>query len=331
VRKLEVWSTSTGRVQRDEHGIAIMEYHAQKLTDNMLESSQYLRKLFNDSEKSNDTPWREMIRQDVIPGLFNSLLFVLPNLQELKIGGAWLMDFPIFNNLLSSNAIQSRRLPHNWHNSLNKAALSTILSRLTVLNVPADMTGVWFTRRNSNIFDFRAFTALKTLGLSMRAMQNNFKTISPNAGPSEIFPQSLEVLQISEATEEIAPSLDMLCCAKKGGQFPALRRVEIYHMRHIEFCEVLAPLNTHPINTARAKFKEAGVALFLYFPPSSLTTWDAGATPWSLRLQEDALVEGENRSFLQAEIILIPASPRIEVEWDKDGDTVMKGSINGIV
>ncbi|KAF2846699.1 hypothetical protein T440DRAFT_222033 [Plenodomus tracheiphilus IPT5] len=331
VRALEIWSISHGRYERDERGCSIPSYPAVKLTAELLKRSPLVRGLLNARRINNDKAGAEAIGNDVVASLFCSLVCVLPNLQELRIGNAWLMDFPIFVCLLSSDTSQQLRLPRAWQNGFSKTACAVLSSQITVLDIPAEMTAMMFFRAQ-NLFDFRSLSKLRELGLSMKALQ--FRPYRQTVqDPREIFPVTLEVLRISEASSDVTGHLRNLCIAKKGGHFPALRRVEVYFMEHLEESETFV-LPPGLLVDIRAMFKDAKVAILVYFPPWALRTWDAGGTPWSLRIQGGALEEGELRTLYTDQVVqpeTFKGSPGVEAEWDGDGDTVMKGCRDGIV
>ncbi|KAH9861693.1 hypothetical protein J1614_011446 [Plenodomus biglobosus] len=333
VRSLEIWSTSDGRVKRDARGLTRNEYPQIKVTEELLQKTRYLQELLTLHINQNDAEALEAIVEDVVPALFCNLLINLPRLQELKVGDAWLMDFPIFERMLSSFTANMLYLPVEWDNTFSLHAYVHLMPRLTVLNVPTDMTSMFFSDLVQAIFDFRPFTALKVLGLSMKALHNScFK--KPATSPQKFLPASLEVLQISEATHVTAEFLSNLCTAKKKGHFPALKLVEVYHQWHLRGCvrrAAVSPATLHPVIDVRNDFKAAKMGLLLHFPPWTFRTWEAGGTPWSLKLHNGALSEAELK-VQNEELEGAPntvGSPTFREEWDHDGDTVMKGSHNG--
>jgi hypothetical protein len=58
--------------------------------------------------------------------------------------------------------------------------------------------------------------------------------------PRELFPPTLEVLNISEASPYTPIFLKDLCTAKKDGHFPSPRRVEVYHLDPLKSNELFA-------------------------------------------------------------------------------------------
>ena len=58
--------------------------------------------------------WIFALGNDAIPALFSVLLCMLPNLRELKLGDAWMIDFPFLTAALSTIATQNIVLPLDW-------------------------------------------------------------------------------------------------------------------------------------------------------------------------------------------------------------------------
>ncbi|KAI8938170.1 hypothetical protein NX059_005835 [Plenodomus lindquistii] len=335
VRTLEIWSSSHDRVKRNEDGISDKKYPRIRLTPELQERTQFIQEIYKAHIAANDLIGMEAIQEDVVPALFCNLVSNLPNLQELKLGDAWLMDFPVFERMLSPEA-RLVSLPQGWRNAFSASVYAKLLPQLTVLNVPADMTAMYFDMRAPTVFNFQSFKALRVLGLSMKALNTN--SSRPHfADPREVLPLTLEILQISEATHATAWFLHLLCAAKIGGHFPALRRVEVYFEWHCRASRQRARVYAFPdpVDDIRSMCKKAKVELLLYFPPWALRTWSSGGTPWSLRAHAGALEDGEQKTLDAGHI---PGSgvriwrghPGAEGEWDGDGDTVMKGSHDGI-
>ena len=214
--------------------------------------------------------------------------------------------------------------------------LNQLYSRLTVLEAPVDMTALYFFR-TSAVFDFRPFQQLKEAGITMKALYFN---AAPRRfqlpDPREIFPRTLEVLKISEATRQTAAFLKNLCTAKKGGHYPSLRRVEVYYMEFMNDGFVAAAERySVQIEELRISFQAAELELYLYFPKWwVLKTWETGCTPW--RLKEEGLLLAAEKRVLQTSLAglgdtylrdfvdnVAYGSPPFEAEWDRDGDAVM--------
>lgn len=143
----------------------------------MLENTRFLPHFLSVLKNAKDERVISQIEEDVLPLLFCYLVVSLPGLRERKLGGAWLMDFPIFECGLSS-ALGRMYLPGDWRNSFSLSTYKNLLSQLTVLDVPADMTAMHFAQSARTVFDVRPFKPLKVLGLSMRTLQK-----LPNQAP----------------------------------------------------------------------------------------------------------------------------------------------------
>jgi hypothetical protein len=281
--------------------------------------------------KRHARDWINSLKTDIVPALFGVLLCALPNLRELKVGDAWLMDFPFFANTVSPSAIANSPHPYTWDHSFLNGALTTILTRLTVLEVPSDMTALLLNRNMDTLFDFRRFENLKEVSLTMKAIQRHgiLRQRTPPADPREIFPKTLEILRISEATHITANFLNQLCLAKKTSFFPNLKRVEAYHIEHLENTRFEADQGRclDPIDDVRTMFRDAEIAVYLYFPPWTMTTWESGGgTPWRMKTEPDKLQRGEYSCYQKAMGPFgVSQEPmdRVEVEWDAEGDAVM--------
>jgi hypothetical protein len=109
--------------------------------------------------------WGIALFCDCMPALFSVLLCMLPKLQELRVSNTWLIDFPMFIHVLSCNItyVQPAGRRHGY-------PAGVLSAKLQVLNVPADMTSLWFSTQINTVFDFRRFSELKKLGISMKAL-----------------------------------------------------------------------------------------------------------------------------------------------------------------
>jgi hypothetical protein len=233
IHSLEIWSSSENRIPCDANGAPTREY---KLTP----APQWNPEFFTEckdiirywaKDKKYRVCWFTALHQDCVPALFCVLVCILPNLEELKLGNAWLRDFPVFGNMLSPNVNAARTLAAPYGFDYMNCALDLLLPRLVVLEVPADMSSVHDSMYATTLFNFHKFNSLKEVGITMMALwlRPSARRITP-PDPREIFPPSLEVLKISEATWATLAFLQNLCLAKIGGHYPALRRVEVYYM-----------------------------------------------------------------------------------------------------
>jgi hypothetical protein len=222
------------------------------------------------------------------------LVCILPNLEELKLGNAWLKDFPMFGNMLSPhvNAARTLAAPHGL--DYMSCALDLLLPRLVVLEVPADMSSVRISMHATTVFNFHKFNNLKEVGITMQALwlRPSGRRITP-PDAREIFPPSLEVLKISEATWATPAFLQNLCLARNGGHYPALRRVEVYYMDPLNQVEMkyaaFVPQGRNLVDCTQKLCSNAEIALYVYFPAFRLWIWEIDGTPWRLREERDEL------------------------------------------
>jgi hypothetical protein len=340
VKDLEIWSTSEGRIQLDEDGRPKREYTKIPAPDGW--DRHFKAKCKPVIEKFapgilDQYRWRRALEEDVVPALFGVLVCMLPNLKELKLGGGWLMDFPIFSTMLS-HEVQNSHLhsPYGWQHEFLAGALAHIAPRLEVLEVAADMSTLCFFRA-ATVFDFSPFHQLKEIGITMKALWHSAGIRRHQPGPREVLPPTLEVLRISEASPYTPIFLKDLCTVKKGGHFPSLRRVEVYHLETMRCNEVFAEKYQcpKPVKYMQDEFRKAELELYVYFPGwGELRTWEIGGTPWRLR-EEGVLGEGEMQAlgklleehgqrFSDGYLdVVAHAFPGLEAEWDADGDAVM--------
>jgi hypothetical protein len=282
--------------------------------------------------------WFTALHQDCVPALFCVLICLLPNLEELKLGNAWLRDFPIFGNMLSPNVNATRTLGASYGFKYMSYALDLLLQRLVVLEVPADMSTVRVSMHATTLFNFHKFNTLKEVGITMHALwlKSSARRNTP-PDPREIFPSSLEVLKISEATWATLAFLQNLCLAKIGGHYAALRRVEVYYSDPLDQVEIryaaFVPQGRNLVVRTHKMCSDADVALYMYFPANRLLIWEIDGTPWRLREERDEFnlaLERGRRKYIESmkedgAIFFIPDwSKAYEAEWDKDGDVFME-------
>lgn len=340
VKRLEIWSTSEGRIQYDDNGRAKQQgYQPAQASQEMITAFEFAMKCteimrYFALNEAHRRMWSRALSEDVVPALFGILICTLSNLEELRLGHGWLIDFPVFSNMLTREA--NSFIPRQWMHGFLAGPLDQLYSRLTVLEVPVDMTTLFFFR-TSAVFDFRPFQHLREIGITMKALYfNNAMRRYRSLDPREIFPPTLEILKISEATYNTVTFLKNLCAAKKGGHYPSLRRVEVYYMEILND-RILASAKRYLIQVEelRKSFQTAELELYLYFPKwRLLKTWQVGGTPWQLK-EERLLLAAEMQAFhtdlaklghrVDAGRLdnLALQYPPFETEWDKDGDVVM--------
>ncbi|KNG46391.1 hypothetical protein TW65_87031 [Stemphylium lycopersici] len=275
----------------------------------------------------------ERKKTDVIPALFSVLLCMLPNLRELKLSDAWMIDFPFLTTALSASATQNIIMPLDWagKRGYQSDAIAALFTRLTVLEIPTDMTAMCFSRGIAMPFDFRNFSNLREVAITMRAI-SLFIPLGTHAGPidpREMFPKTLELLRITEASYATANFLNQTCLSKKTGHFPQVRRVEVYHMESLndtvaESEEARCP---HPVKDVHIMCADAEIALYLYFPPWIMKSWESGGgAPWRLKAESKRLRRAEQKCYdidMEPFDVKYVMWDRFEAEWDADGDLVM--------
>jgi hypothetical protein len=342
VKSLEIWSKSEGRTTKTRHvtrtGIHMdltdLKYTALAAPDRVIQDTEFVEAcetvIKHFATKSHYAKaWIGAIREDIVPALFGVLICSLPNLHELKLGDAWLMDFPLFASTRSASAMAHYSSPFEWRHKFLSGALTAKLPHLTVLEIPSDMTAQRFSHNVTTLFDLRPFESLREVSLTMKAIQGHERQAIPAADAREIFPKTLEILRISEATHITANFINTLCLAKKRSHLPNVQRIEIYHMEHLENTRFAADGGNclDPVDDVRTICRDAEIAVYLYFPPWSMTTWESGGgTPWRMKTEPDVLHLGEHRCWKKAMGLFgVHQDPmdRLEVEWDADGDAVM--------
>jgi hypothetical protein len=333
IHSLEIWSNSEDRLPRDNYGYPTREYkplQARFLNREFIEKCRNVISYWATGNEC-EAQWLSALYSNCLPALFGVLICILPNLRELKLGNCWLMDFPIFSHMLSPGAKASPMQPLAWKQNFTNCGMSLLLTRLELFDVPADMSRMFF-RSATTVFDFRGFRNLKEIGMSMKPLWwFPGRRGSTSLDPRELFPASLELLKISEATWATSVFLQHLCLAKIGGHFSVLRRVEVYYIESlssvVEEYEASTTLNTHPVDQVQRMCRSAEVELYMYFPPWSLKTWEIQGTPWRLHDERDVFASALQRGYRKDMGFFGVAEDvfeAFEAEWDKDGDAVME-------
>jgi hypothetical protein len=328
IHSLEIFSASEGRIARNEHGVPKREYIATRAPtywnlDFVAKCTKVIER--HAADKNCARRWTAALHDDCVSALFGVLVCMLPNLSELRLGNTWLMDFPILSFILSPDITFVS--PAEWR---HRFLVGVLPSKLRVLDVPADMTSSFFTSQANTVFDFRSFQDLREVGISMRALwwcPTRRQRRPPD--PREIFPQGLEVLRISEATEYTPSVLDNVCKAKIGGYFEKLMRVEVYYMEYRD--AVLGdysktPRALHPILHVQRMCRDAQIALYLHFPAWVQRTWEIGGSPWRLREEKEVFNTALRRGFARVMGpfgVIEEIFEEFEAEWDSDGDVIM--------
>jgi hypothetical protein len=336
ITSLEVHSASAERLPLDAHGLPQREYVPTKAprtwTRGFVEKCKEVIKRHAADTKSA-MRWGVALFFDCVPALLGVLLCMLPKLRELLLGDTWLMDLPVFSHVLCRDILAAR--PAGWRHGYLAGVLS---SKLRVLDVPADMSSLWFSTQVNTVFDFRRFGELKELGVSMKMLWwCPMRRYRGPPDPREIFPASLEVLRISEATACTPSVVAMLCQGKRVGHFKKLRRVEVYYMECLESVldeGIVTSQALDPVTDLQRVCKAGGVALYVHLPAHQLKTWEIGGSPWRMKEDQDAWKWGLHN--LPAHSIKFPGVPgdpcidahevwdeEVEEEWDCDGDVVM--------
>ncbi|KAF1915911.1 hypothetical protein BDU57DRAFT_573332 [Ampelomyces quisqualis] len=138
IKTLEIWSYSDGRTSRDSNNRPRYKY-----TPTAKPASWDKRFISKCGEliehyASNENlclEWLTDMHSDCVPALFGILLCTLPNLTELKLGNAWLMDIPLFSMMLSPDAALARPHPKEWQHSYLRSVVCKLFPRLEVLRI----------------------------------------------------------------------------------------------------------------------------------------------------------------------------------------------------
>jgi hypothetical protein len=331
IRSLEIWSKSENRIPRNSAHQPEREYKpiaALSWDPAFVAKCKELINIYA-RDQPHARKWHIALDQDCIPALLGVLICTLPNLRELRLGDTWLMDIPLMSVMVSPDVKSHRMLPREWRHGFLAGAVKTLHTRLHVLEVPADMTCIWFLSRWPTIYNFRPFEALREVGITMRALWwCPQRSHQQPPDPRELFPRSLQVLRITEATMQTTAYLANLCAAKKGGHFPNLRRVEVYYLNRYDVVEDLARTHRepHPLWGVHSLCRDVEVELYVYFPPYELKTWEMSGVPWRLMQEKDVFAKRLETAFwkrmgpfgVKEEVY-----PVVEMEWDRDGDAVM--------
>ncbi|KAF2123408.1 hypothetical protein P153DRAFT_371728 [Dothidotthia symphoricarpi CBS 119687] len=326
IHSLDIYSSSENRVRHARNGLSIKEYTAIRCPAALAQRSMFIglcmqNVYFYAGGAREKLYWGMALNEDVVAALFGVLLCVLPGLQELRLGGGWLMDFPFFSTVLASEFQDHRFEPEAWQeHSFLAGALAVVRPRLRVLHVPAEMTAMRRCAHVRTFLDFRAFDHLSEVGVTMMALRDGLLQL---LDPRLVFPPSLEILRISEAMFDTTNFLHALFSAKKTSHLPLLRRVEVYYLYPVDTVQRAALRRPclSPIEDAQRECKDAGVELRVYFPGFQLQTWLIGGSPWSLRDQGlDVLKAAERKAhnLPMADVCF----PVLECEWDAQGNVV---------
>jgi hypothetical protein len=281
--------------------------------------------------------WENGLDFDCVPALFGVLMCILPNLRALKLGSAWMMDFPIFGSVLAPGMENSSWLPWGWRHPFLDAVRDQLLSRLEILETPVDM-GWWFVPWGVNtMFDFRNFANLKVLGISMRMLWRDAPKAPPN--PQDLFPPSLEQLRICNAGTSTPTFVRSITTGKIAGHMPVLDRMEIHYRSPLTemLRSLMIPRNQrwHPVDDIRYDCRAAGLAVYILFPADETFILDFDRCPWHLRVAHHSIMDNilasrnnakwinfaRSHSALRMDEIIFHAS--YEAEWDKDGNEVI--------
>jgi hypothetical protein len=172
IRTVEIVSSSKGRVRRRTRVLFPRpEYLATSAPENW--NGEFLRRCseiirYYAADRVGLNEWTTALGSDCVPALFGVLVCILPNLRALKLGNAWMMDFPIFGCVLAPDVNNNNSwLPRHWKHSFLDVVRDQLLSRLEILEVPVDLK-TWMIPGDVNtIFDFRKFVNLRVLDASL--------------------------------------------------------------------------------------------------------------------------------------------------------------------
>jgi hypothetical protein len=195
IRTLEIWSYSEGRTSRNSNNRPVYEYTPTAKPISW--DKKFLSKcseliVYYASNTKHIMEWQTGLNGDCVPALLGILLCTLPNLTELKLGNTWLMDIPIFSMMLSPDVITKYPLPKEWRHEYLNDVLRRLYPRLSVIEVSADMSSMYFFHYGHTVYDFRRFQGLKQIGITMKALwwEPSINLNPPD--PRELFPPTLQ-------------------------------------------------------------------------------------------------------------------------------------------
>lgn len=309
IQSLELWSTHEGRGSKYRTQDSFPHLGNQRLWHLLLMHPRYtavpcppdlrvelffpgwkdtIKRFSKDQE--GEMSWLKAFDNDVVPALLGLLLASLPNLKELRCAALWLMDFPIMHGLLSKEV--TRTAPSRWRHRFLAGLVDKLASNLRVLEVPTNMTSMFFDYRPSGVFDYTSFRNLKELSVSMELIYYDQRN-PPSPWPIPLLPPNLQLLRISEGTVSTVRFLEDLCKVKRGGNnMQSLKRVEVIYatvyeniVRYPKIVSWLPVVKVlpDPIHYMRSLFSDAELSLSLYFPGVPMTSFDADRSLWSLK------------------------------------------------
>lgn len=139
-------------------------------------------------------------------------------------------------------------------------------------------------------------------------------------------PKSLVCLRITEADATVIFFLSNLFVAVEEGRFPNFRRLELYFIYELRDMRWLDTRMLHrgtsrlPLENIQTMCSEAGVELSICCPGAArMKLKTSGETIWSMREQGE-LVPAETPGNIFGDPV------RHELEWDADGDVIMRGT-----
>jgi hypothetical protein len=336
--RLELWSSNNGRLQPDQwhthtSNLPLSEvaktYPAIPFPQHLHPQTEFFTQCFNIfnhyARPDEGSEWAREVQKDVVPTMLGVLLLALTSLKELKCAASWLMDFPFFSNCRTGQVTMT--FPEGWRHAYLGCVLKVLEKKLEVLEFPTNLGHMAFTPRPKALFDFRHFAHLRELSVPMSAIGYYQRAFRQAANPVNIFPRTLELLRISEATEFAANFLNNLCLALKRGKFPCLRRIEIYYKSPREVITGLADVShcPDPASDVQKMCTDAGLAVLLYFPGTIMQGSLTQRSLWSLkeegrlRFVELASWKARMGFFGTPEVMLEGET----METDPEGDVIM--------
>jgi hypothetical protein len=346
IRTVEIVSSSKGRVRlRTRVLFPRPEYLATSAPENW--NGEFLRRCseiirYYAADRVGLNEWTTALGNDCVPALFGVLVCILPNLRALKLGNAWMMDFPIFGCVLAPDVNSNNSwLPPHWKHSFLDVVRDQLLSRLEILEVPVDLKTWMISGDVNTIFDFRKFVNLRVLDASLGVLWSNAPRTPPN--PQDLLPPSLELLRICDAPRNTPVFVRSITVGKLAGHIPVLDRIEIYYESSSNL--MLKPLPSCPyrqldiLEDIRRDCTAAQLAVYMLFPADEIFSWDDEGGPWHTRIVhgDDSMVwrNTVKRHMLFSECYNSRAShlnlesgetifnPSFEIEWDRDGNQVI--------
>ena len=216
------------------------------------------------------------------------LLTMLPQLEQLYLGGSILLNFPLFRHMIPDETDTDFAKP-DWSDGPDLTWVVTLFGpKLTALELPIDLrrtpeANVWTPLSISQLTKY--FPNLRWLSMPHMAATEITKTLC-----ADVIPPKLETLVLTDARcncfEQFSRGL--LDDDQEIPLFPQLSKVELYHRYPA------APTDENIVNT----LADAGIEVSEYIPDCCLRSGDEFYHPWKYTPAEiGALKDGRHAEY----------------------------------